>query len=365
MRARSSVVEQHPFKVKVGGSSPPALTTKSRFLSKIGIFYSLKLLPQVSKCSLKMGDTMKFAKSFLLLFTFSIAFQSINAQITSVALLKTNAFLASKELAGRLPGSEGYLKAAKFMERNFADMKLKGIEKNNYYQKLKVEYNEILAPEHLAVLNNGKISEYKLGTDYVYRGFTGSGKLKASVVFCGYGLSQPELGYDDYSGIDVKGKVAIVFRYNPKWNISNKSFALGNPREKAIVAAKHGAIGILFVSFPNDAEPQKPLGSMIHGDGEQMQNFPEVHIELYVADNLFLGSGATLKELQTKIDALLKENAELKAAKQEFSSSKQSFNRMSLRLRKLCKRLEAKEEIVLEMRNIAEEIRALTRKATE
>ena len=68
-------------------------------------------------------------------------------------------------------------------------------------------------------------------------------------LFCGYGLSQTELGYDDYSGIDVKGKVVLSFKYNPKWNIDGKNFTNGNPREKAIVAANHGAIGILFVSF--------------------------------------------------------------------------------------------------------------------
>ena len=65
---------------------------------------------------------------------------------------------------------------------------------------------------------------------------------------------------------------------------------------------KHGAIGILFVSFPNDVEPQKPIGSVINGKGEQMLNFPEVHIELYMADDLFEGSNHSLKELQTSID---------------------------------------------------------------
>ncbi len=70
-------------------------------------------------------------------------------------------------------------------------------------------------------------------------------------------------------------------------------------------------------------------------------------------------------EQQKKIEFLSKENAELKAMKQEYNSSKQSFSRMSVRLRKLCKRLEPTDEIVLEMRKIAEEIRELTRQVTE
>ncbi|MEK6552606.1 MAG: M20/M25/M40 family metallo-hydrolase, partial [Bacteroidota bacterium] len=174
------------------------------------------------------------------------------------------------------------------------------------FQKLKVEYNEILAPEHFSVIKDGKTINYKIGDDYAYRGFTGAGNFTAPVVFCGYGLSQTELGYDDYSGIDVKGKVVLSFKYNPKWNIDGKNFTNGNPREKAIVAANHGAIGILFVSFPNDAEPQKPIGSVIHGEGEQIINFLEIHIDLPAADEILSGSDHTLKDLQTLIDSTKK-----------------------------------------------------------
>ncbi len=223
--------------------------------------------------------------------------------ITKNELMKTVKFLASKELAGRLPGSNGYTKAANFISGELKKIGMKPANGKNYFQKLKVEYNEILAPEHFAVIQNGKRINHKIGKDYVYRGFTGAGKFSAPVVFCGYGLDQPDKGYDDYSGIDVKGKVVMVFKYNPKWNIDGKVFTNGNPREKAIVAAKHGAVGILFTSFPNDAEPQSPIGSVINGEGEQMINFPEIHIDLPVADELMKGSSFTLKELQTVIDS--------------------------------------------------------------
>jgi Zn-dependent M28 family amino/carboxypeptidase len=65
-------------------------------------------------------------------------------------------------------------------------------------------------------------------------------------------------------------------------------------------------VGILFVSFPNDPDPQKPIGSVIHGNGEQMLNFPEIHIALNVASELFEGTNHTLKELQTLIDSTKK-----------------------------------------------------------
>jgi hypothetical protein len=246
--------------------------------------------------------SMKLCRTIALIFLLTTNIL-VFAQIKKSELMKTVEFLASEELAGRLPGHDGYDKAANFISDELAKLDMKPMG-GSYFQKLKVEYNDILEPEHFAIIKKGKRTEYKLGRDYAYRGFTGSGNITASVVFCGYGLSQPELGYDDYSGVDVKNKIAMVFKYNPKWNVNGKSFSNGNPREKAIVAAKHGAVGILFVSFPNDAEPQKPIGSVIHGEGEQMENFPEIHIDLPLAEELFENSRTTLKQLQTAIDSL-------------------------------------------------------------
>ena len=248
---------------------------------------------------------MNYRKIFILLALISFP-GVIVSQINKDELYKTIQFLASKDLAGRMAGSEGYTKAADFITGELTKLKLKPAGDDKYFQKLKVEYNEILAPEHFSVIKNGKTTQFQLGPDYVYRGFTGAGNLTAPVVFCGYGIDQPELGYNDYDGIDVKDKVVIVFRYNPKWNLNGKPFINGNPREKAIVAAKHGALGILFVSFPNDPDPQKPIGSVINGKGEQMLNFPEIHIALNVASDLFDGSSHTLKELQTLIDSTKK-----------------------------------------------------------
>jgi aminopeptidase YwaD len=242
----------------------------------------------------------------LLIFTINLAAQQNLDQIVKKELMKTVEFLSDKELAGRLPGHIGYQKAADFMAKEMSNANLKKIFEESYFQKLNVEYDEILPGESFSIIKNGNKIKFELGNDYVYRGFTGSGNISAGAVFCGYGISQTELGYDDYSNTDVNGKVAVVFKYNPKWKIDDKGFANGNPREKAIVAAKHGAIGILFVSFPNDAEPQKPLGSVIHGEGEQMINFPELHIGLNIADSLFAECGFSLKELQTKIDSTKK-----------------------------------------------------------
>ncbi len=143
---------------------------------------------------------------------------------------------------------------------------------------------------------------YELGNDFVLRGFTGSNKFTLPVVFCGYGISRPDLDYDDYAGVNVKNKIVMVFKYNPGWKAKDSAWGEGYPREKSLTAKKHGAKGILFVSLPNDKEPQPLIGSVLHGEGEQPVDFPQLHISLSAADTLLSGNGFTIKGCQTKID---------------------------------------------------------------
>jgi len=73
----------------------------------------------------------------------------------------------------------------------------------------------------------------------------------------------------------------------------------------------------------------------------------------------------TIAEMQKSIDTLVKANAELSAWKQEYGSQKQSFTRMSSRLRKLCKKLTPSSDIVVEMQQLATDIKKLVMEATK
>jgi hypothetical protein len=232
--------------------------------------------------------------------------QHSTTAITKDALMKTTSFLANPSLSGRLPGSVGYNKAAQYISDEFAKINIKPLFSNGYKQKFYIEYNEILPGESFSIIKNGTSTKYKLGQDYIYRGFTGSGSFTAHVVFCGYGLSQPEIGYDDYAGIDVKGKVVMVYKFNPVWKLDGKNFTNGYPRKKSIVAIEHGAIGIIFVSPPNDKEPQQIIGSVLHGEGEQPVNFPQLHVNLALAKELYEGTGYNLNNVQSMIDSCKK-----------------------------------------------------------
>jgi Iap family predicted aminopeptidase len=75
-----------------------------------------------------------------------------------------------------------------------------------------------------------------------------------------------------------------------------------SPREKSRVAYEHGAKGILFVSRPNDEKIQPLIGSVQHGEGEQLENFPQLHISPDAANDFIVSSGFSLSECQWKID---------------------------------------------------------------
>jgi len=227
--------------------------------------------------------------------------------ISQARLMETVEFLSSKELAGRLGGSEGFNKAATFMAKEFDKLNLKPIGGDKYFQYFNVEYNEISSPVRLVLMEKEKVKkEYQLGKDFVCRGFTGSGTVKAPVIFCGYGISKPEIGYDDYAGVDVKDKIVLAFKQNPQWKIKDADWGSGYPRSKASTARQHGALAILFASTPNDKNPQKTIISVLEGGGVQDEKFPELHIDIPAADEYLAPTGATLKELQTKIDSLKK-----------------------------------------------------------
>ena len=223
--------------------------------------------------------------------------------IKSSDLLQIVETLSSKEYDGRLSGSEGYNKAANFAAGEFKQVGLILAGDDAYFQYLNVEYNKIDTPVVFCIIKDGNKFPFELGKDFIFRGFTGSGNLTLPVAFCGYGMSRPDLGYDDYRNIDVTDKIVLVFKQSPPWKKKEKDWDMESPREKSRVAYEHGAKGILFVSRPNDEKIQPLIGSVAHGGGEQLENFPQLQISPEAANDFIISSGFSLSECQMKIDA--------------------------------------------------------------
>ena len=225
------------------------------------------------------------------------------SEINKEDLIANVKMLTSPEFDGRLPGSEGYNKAAQFVANKFSELGLKPTGDEKYFQYLNVEYNKIESPVMFKAIIGEDTVSYQLGKDFVLRGFTGSNNVTLPVVFCGYGISRPDLGYDDYANRNVKDKIVIVFKQNPGWKINDKDWGTNYPREKSLIAKKYGAKGILFVSLPNDNKPQPLIASVMHGEGDQPVDFPQLHISIEAANDLLSRTGFPISECQSRLDA--------------------------------------------------------------
>jgi hypothetical protein len=156
--------------------------------------------------------------------------------------------LADDKLEGRFTGSPGYMAAAKHVADRFAELGLTPGNNGSWYQQ--VPFAEARrkpgAPSYIRIGDQ----EFPNGGDIVMypNGAFPDQSIDAEAVFVGYGIDGPEIGSNDYSGVDVRGKLAVVLYPFPKGAPSETAAHLLN--EKAAMAKKHGAIGLLSIHTP-------------------------------------------------------------------------------------------------------------------
>ena len=185
--------------------------------------------------------------------------------ISSVTLFDYVKELASPKYQGRLTGTPGYDAAAKWAEQMFNEWKIKPAGDNGTYeQHFPNPYTLVLPGERLSlripVANNEFIERPYVFDDEYFPGSTSdSGTVTAEVVYVGYGITAPELGYDEYQGLDVKGKLVLVEPEVPVTPDQNADeFKKWRPYSfhdyKVQNASRHGAAGMIYdyhIANPN------------------------------------------------------------------------------------------------------------------
>jgi Peptidase family M28/PA domain len=244
------------------------------------------------------------------------------AQITPELLKRNIDFLASDSLKGRNTPSPGLDTAAEYIARSFRDMGLMPVN-GSYFQNFSLCYKSLGEDNHLMVLKNEKESKYQIKTDFMPFEITGDNDVEGELVFAGYGITAPEFQYDDYKNIDVKGKIVLVFRHEPREKGSSSRVFKGkeatkysNLKEKVKNAHEHGAIGMLVVTEPLNYKSIRPRGfpwpslsKNLPKDAlpigfciDKQDSIPIVHVGEEVIKGLF-GSLDSLKSLQHLIDS--------------------------------------------------------------
>jgi aminopeptidase YwaD len=218
-------------------------------------------------------------------------------------------YLASPELKGRATGSPEIEKAAHYIESQFKSFGLKPPVGKDYEQSFPVSIGAHLGPgNHMRYAEPGEDAALAPQRDFVPFSFSSNGKLDASVVFAGYGITDKEKHYDDYAGIDVTGKIVVILRHEPgegQTPSEHASFA-----EKAVNAKMHGAKGVILI---NDfaAHPGKPdtveKFARISGPSDAGVFFVQVRVAVVL--NWFRAEGLDLQKIASDMNREAKPNS--------------------------------------------------------
>jgi hypothetical protein len=157
-------------------------------------------------------------------------------------------------LEGRGTGTRGQEIAAKYVATQFQAAGLDPAGANGSYLQA-VPLREIqVQPEacEFALILNGEAKPMRWGVDFVTRGNERrpDSSVEAPVVFVGFGVVNRQRNYDDYAGLDVKGKVVAAIFGAPATFPTEELAHFASGIEKARVAAEHGAVGILGLRTP-------------------------------------------------------------------------------------------------------------------
>jgi Zn-dependent M28 family amino/carboxypeptidase len=165
-------------------------------------------------------------------------------------------FLSSDLLEGRGMGQRGSDIAAEYIATEFALDGLKPAgDHGTYFQEVPMVSVTTLPETTLSLVpKNGEPLQLKNLDDFVIHNETQTevADIDAPIVFVGYGITAPEYKWDDYKGVDLKGKVALLFVNEPTSDDPNffKGKALtyyGRWTYKFEETARHGAVGTLII----------------------------------------------------------------------------------------------------------------------
>jgi len=159
-------------------------------------------------------------------------------------------------------------------------------------------------------------SELEPKQDFIPINFSGSGSVEGEVVFAGYGATAEEFDYDDYFHLDVKGKIVLVMRYEPRFFSEEDSSEQDEGRSgsgrrmtrhshliaKAIQARKRGAKAVLLVNSRSRGSRRDRLIRFGSVSGPTDAGIPMVQIRTTIAEQWLRGSGRSLRLLERDIE---------------------------------------------------------------
>jgi hypothetical protein len=246
---------------------------------------------------------MKKVNSLLIIFLFfgfvvQFFAQTIDSpEITAAEIQAHINYLASDELKGRDTGTEECLKAARYIENEFKKYGLLPFFDESYLQEFPfISSIQLTDNNALAItLPNTELNPV-LHKDYITVPFSGNADVDAEIVFAGFGISAPELEYDDYENLDVEGKVVVVLRNHPDQDNPHSEFDKFSPlRKKSSVARDKGAVGIIFVNGYEEFKQGDELVDFTYDRGGAVTGFAIANVKREIIEEIFNSKGMSFK----------------------------------------------------------------------
>jgi Zn-dependent M28 family amino/carboxypeptidase len=204
-------------------------------------------------------------------------------QISIETMKEMTRTLSSDEFEGRMPGTAGEEKTLAYLVEKFAAAGLQPGNHGSWFQDVPLVEIEGKNYAPLTVAGNGKTLSFKYGEDFIgvsYREVPHTDLKDSELVFVGYGINAPERGWNDYAGIDMHGKTAVILVNDPDYEseslegtFNGKAMTYyGRWTYKYEEAARQGAAGAIIV---HDTYPASYGWNVVQSSWSGPQAFAE------------------------------------------------------------------------------------------
>jgi hypothetical protein len=166
-------------------------------------------------------------------------------------------YLADDKLEGRHTGSPGFQLATQYVENQFRTAGLKPAGADGYLQPVSFDVFSLdSARTSWELESDGQRTPVELGTDALVHAYQGAGgEVDAAAVFVGYGFAAPEKNFDEFSGLDLRGKIAVTLGGRPLSVPGPISTYYQSQGERWSALRKAGAIGLVSIANPKLSLP--------------------------------------------------------------------------------------------------------------
>ncbi|QHL89274.1 M20/M25/M40 family metallo-hydrolase [Nibribacter ruber] len=255
------------------------------------------------------------------------------------------AYLADDKLKGRKPGTEGYQMAVDYVVNQYKKLGVEpGGENNSYLQLVRLRQS-FLGPDATfsrQPTQGGEAQSFTVGQDVAIYPHPEENQtsVSAPVVFVGHGITAPDLGYDDYAGQNVKGKIVLVMRGAPKSFPSTVASYSIDVTTILKNAADHGAVGVIIGANTQNPKATVPnlsrgVNSVADANGKvaTSRNFVSPQIKLLAnlsavsTQHMFSKAGLDTAQVFTTLRSGKPASADLKqTVKASYTSSNKDFD---------------------------------------